>query len=108
PLMCRGGNCFLGGEQHVSAGWGPFGRLDLAAANRIAVAHLREMGIKRVVDGSQLVGTLSGGERQVLAISRAIRFGARVLIMDEPTSALGVNESKVVLRLIGQARSRGL
>ena len=66
------------------------------------------MGIRRVTDPDQLVGTLSGGERQALAIARALYFGARVLILDEPTAALGVRESSVVIDLIRTARSHGI
>jgi simple sugar transport system ATP-binding protein len=65
------------------------------------------MGID-VRDPNQTVGTLSGGERQAVAISRAVYFGARVLILDEPTSALGVKQSGIVLRYILQARERGV
>jgi simple sugar transport system ATP-binding protein len=65
------------------------------------------MGID-VRDTSQPVGTLSGGERQSVAISRAVYFGARVLILDEPTSALGVKEAGIVLRYIAAARARGV
>lgn len=65
------------------------------------------MGI-RLRDTAQPVGTLSGGERQSVAIARAVYFGAKVLILDEPTAALGVKEAGVVLRYIAQARARGL
>ena len=65
------------------------------------------MGID-VRDPDQTVGTLSGGERQAVAISRAVYFGARVLILDEPTSALGVKQAGVVLKYILQARERGV
>jgi simple sugar transport system ATP-binding protein len=89
-------------------GWGPFRRLDVDEASRIALEGLRELGISRVNDGRQLVGTLSGGERQALAIARALHFGARLLVLDEPTAALGVRESATVLRLIDKVRSRGV
>jgi simple sugar transport system ATP-binding protein len=65
------------------------------------------MGI-RVRDAGQLVGNMSGGEKQCLAIARAIHFGARVLILDEPTSALGVKQAGIVLKYILQARDRGV
>src|SRR5207253_3585939 len=69
--------------------------------------ELGKMGI-RLRDTAQPVGTLSGGERQSVAIARAVYFGAKVLILDEPTSALGVKQSGVVLRYVAQARARGL
>jgi len=103
--MSVGRNFFLGAE--LKKGWGPFARLDTAKANGIALEQIRRFGITRVSDGDQLVGTLSGGERQALAIGRAMYFGAKVLILDEPTSALGVKESAIVLRLILQAKSQG-
>jgi len=106
PLMSVGRNFVLGAEP--TRGWGPWKRLDLGAANRIALEQMRQLGITRVADGDRLVGTLSGGERQALAIGRAIHFGARVLILDEPTSALGVKEAATVLRLIAGVRDRGV
>src|SRR5205085_10160101 len=71
------------------------------------VEELGRMGID-IRDPDQPVGTLSGGERQAVAIARAVYFGAKVLILDEPTSALGVKQSGVVLRYVAQARDRGL
>jgi ATPase subunit of ABC transporter with duplicated ATPase domains len=69
--------------------------------------ELMKMGIQ-VRDPDQPVGTLSGGERQAVSIARAVYFGAKVLILDEPTSALGVKQSGVVLRYVAAARDRGL
>ena len=69
---------------------------------------MQAMGITRVTDGERLIGSLSGGERQVSAIARAVHFGAKVLILDEPTAALGVKESSHVLRIIMQARQKGI
>jgi simple sugar transport system ATP-binding protein len=106
PLMSVGRNFFLGAE--LKKGWGPFARLDTARSNQIALEQIRRFGITRVSDGDQLVGTLSGGERQALAIGRAMYFGAKVLILDEPTSALGVKESAIVLRLMLQAKAEGV
>jgi simple sugar transport system ATP-binding protein len=81
-------------------------RLDVGKALAIMRDELSKMGID-VRDPNQNVGTLSGGERQALAIARAVYFGARVLILDEPTSALGVRQSGIVLRYIVQAREQG-
>ena len=104
--MSVGRNFFLGAEP--TRRFGPVRAFDTAKANAIALEQIRRFGITRVTDGNQLVGTLSGGERQVLAISRAMYFGARVLILDEPTSALGVKEASIVLRFMRQARAEGV
>ena len=106
PLMSVGRNFFLGAEP--TKGWGPFRRIDIGRANTVALEQMRRFGITRVSDGNQLVGTMSGGERQVLAIGRAMYFGARILILDEPTSALGVKEAAIVLKFMRQARAENV
>jgi simple sugar transport system ATP-binding protein len=105
PLMSIWRNFFLGEEP--TKGWGPLARFDIAVAKRTARVQMAEMGID-VRDPDQPVGTLSGGERQAVAIARAIYFGARVLILDEPTSALGVKQAGVVLRYVVRAAERGV
>jgi simple sugar transport system ATP-binding protein len=105
PLMSIWRNFFLGSEPMKGAG--PLRRIDVRFAQRTMREEMAKMGID-VRDSDQLVGTLSGGERQAVSIARAVYFGARVLILDEPTSALGVKQSGIVLRYIVQARARGL
>jgi simple sugar transport system ATP-binding protein len=101
PLMPVWRNFFLGAEARK----GP--RLDIPFMKKKCKDELLAMGID-LRDVEQPIGTLSGGERQCVAISRAVYFGAKVLILDEPTAALGVKQSGVVLKYVIQARERGL
>ncbi len=104
PLMSVWRNFFLGNEP--TRGKGVLSRLDIKQAQKIMREEMGKMGID-VRDPNQTVGTLSGGERQAVAIARAVYFGAKVLILDEPTSALGVRQSGIVLKYIVQARAMG-
>jgi simple sugar transport system ATP-binding protein len=101
PLMAVWRNFFLGNEVRKGL------RMDMAFMRKKCKDELLAMGID-LRDVEQPIGTLSGGERQCVAISRAVYFGAKVLILDEPTAALGVKQSGVVLKYIIQARERGL
>jgi simple sugar transport system ATP-binding protein len=105
PLSGISRNFFLGREP--TKGVGPFRRFDVAKADRITREELDKIGIE-LRDTSQPVATLSGGERQSVAIARAVYFGAKVLILDEPTSALGVKQAAIVLRYVAQTREQGL
>ena len=106
PLLSVWRNFFLGSE--ITRGAGPFRRLDVTAMQTQTDTELRRMGIN-LADLEQPVGTLSDGQRQVVAIARAIHFGARVLILDEPTAALGVTQSGIVLKYIAAAaREHGI
>ena len=103
PLMSIMRNFFMGREPLKYR----FGHIDMNKANKIVREELLNIGID-VRDPSESVGKLSGGERQCVAIARAVYFGAKVLILDEPTSALGVHQTATVLRYIRQVRSKGL
>ena len=101
PLMAVWRNFFLGNEVRK----GLF--LDVEEMKRVCGEELTKMGIV-IPDLDRPVGSLSGGQRQVIAIARAIYFGAKVIILDEPTAALGVKQSGVVLKYIVKARDAGL
>ncbi|GGA77703.1 sugar ABC transporter ATP-binding protein [Brucella endophytica] len=105
PLMSVARNFFMGREP--VKGRGLFKRFDVEKANEVTMAEMRRMGIN-LRRPDQAVGTLSGGERQTVAIARAVYFGAKVLILDEPTSALGVRQTSNVLATIDRVRSQGV
>jgi simple sugar transport system ATP-binding protein len=98
-------NFFLGREPTV--GWGPFRRFDSGRAIRVAAEALHDLGVDALAV-RRPIGTLSGGQRQSVAVARAVHFGARVLILDEPTSALGVKQAEIVLDYVRSAKARGI
>ncbi|TDD79951.1 sugar ABC transporter ATP-binding protein [Actinomadura darangshiensis] len=102
PLMPVWRNFFLGSEKRKG-----IGRMDVEFMRTTTHGEMAAMGID-LRDVNQPIGTLSGGERQCVAIARAVYFGAKALVLDEPTAALGVKQAGVVLRYIVQARERGL
>lgn len=105
PLMSVSRNFFMGNEPTRKTLGLPFFDHDLA--NRVTMEEMHNMGIA-LRGPDQAVGTLSGGERQTVAIARAVHFGAKVLILDEPTSALGVRQTSNVLATIDKVRKKGI
>lgn len=109
PALDVASNLFLGRELRRTHGIGRILRLlDHQAMRDSAKDHLQNLGIRTIQDMTQAVETLSGGQRQAVAVARAAAFGSRVIILDEPTAALGVRESNLVLDLIKDLRARGL
>lgn len=105
PLMSVSRNFFMGNEPEKRIG--PISLFDHEQANRVTMEEMRKMGIN-LRGPDQAVGTLSGGERQTVAIARAVYFGAKVLILDEPTSALGVRQTANVLATINKVRKQNI
>jgi len=107
PDLSIARNLFLGREP-VNLKWlGVFAPLDLAKLRDAASTLLKRVGISKKLDADALVSTLSGGERQSIAISRAMQFAAKVIILDEPTNNLGVEETHGVLRFVKEMREAG-
>ena len=105
PLMSVTRNFFMGHEPQKR--WFGINLFDEDSASELTVSEMAKMGIN-LRSPDQAVGTLSGGERQTIAIARAVYFGAKVLILDEPTSALGVRQTSNVLATIDKVRKSGV
>jgi fructose transport system ATP-binding protein len=109
PALDISTNLFLGRERRKPGVLGSVLRmLDIGGMREAARKEMSELGLLTIQDMSQAVETLSGGQRQGVAVARAAAFGQRVVIMDEPTAALGVKESQKVLKLIRDVRDRGI
>ena len=109
PALTIADNMFLGREIYKKGFMGKFLRfLDQSGMQDMARKKLSELGLLTIQNINQQVETLSGGQRQGVAVARATAFGTKVIIMDEPTAALGVKESRRVLELIGEVKARGI
>ena len=109
PALSIADNMFMGRELRKPGIMGSvFRKLDRPAMERFAREKLNELGLMTIQNINQAVETLSGGQRQGVAVARAAAFGSKVVILDEPTAALGVKESRRVLELIRDVRSRGI
>ncbi|WP_412073421.1 ATP-binding cassette domain-containing protein [Tritonibacter mobilis] len=109
PALSIADNMFMGRELRKPGWRGQFLRqLDRSRMEEVARAKLNELGLMTIQNINQAVETLSGGQRQGVAVARAAAFGSKVIILDEPTAALGVKESRRVLELIQDVRSRGI
>lgn len=109
PALDIASNLYLGRELRKPGLAGKvFRTLDKRRMRQESAAHLKNLGISTLQNITQTVETLSGGQRQAVAVARAAAFGSQVIILDEPTAALGVNESARVLKMIQDLRDRGL
>ncbi len=109
PALSIADNMFMGREIRMEGLMGKlFRRLDKKKMEEFAREKLNELGLMTIQNINQAVETLSGGQRQGVAVARAAAFGSKVIILDEPTAALGVKESRKVLELILDVRSRGI
>ncbi|MGO4851593.1 ATP-binding cassette domain-containing protein [Phaeovulum sp. W22_SRMD_FR3] len=109
PALSIADNMFMGRELRKPGIMGSlFRQLDRPAMEEFARAKLNELGLMTIQNINQAVETLSGGQRQGVAVARAAAFGSKVIILDEPTAALGVKESRRVLELIQDVKSRGM
>ena len=109
PALSITDNMFMGRELRKPGIMGAvFRQLDRAAMEKFARDKLSELGLMTIQNINQAVETLSGGQRQGVAVARAAAFGSKVIILDEPTAALGVKESRRVLELIQDVKSRGI
>ncbi len=109
PALDIASNLYLGRERRRAGALGRvFRMLDYRGMRRDAHDMVSGLGISTIQDIGQIVETLSGGQRQAVAVARAVAFGSKVVVLDEPTAALGVRETGQVLRLVEELRSRGL